>query len=449
MTRETVREAIFNRRMLICIGTGFASGMPLYVLIQLVPAWLRSENVSLATIGLFSLIGFPYTWKFLWAPLMERYRLPLLGRRRGWMLVMQVLLMISIAAVGMFDPEFNIWTIAVLCFAVAFFSASQDIVLDAFRREILPDRELGLGNSFHANAYRVSGLIPGSLSLILSDHLPWDQVFQITAAFMLVGILMTLLVNEPRHPGERPKTLGEAIVLPFVEFFNRNGVNHALLVLAFMFLYKLGDNMATALATPYYLDMGYTNTDIGIVAKNAGLWPAVIGGFLGGMLMVRIGINKCLWIFGVIQIISIFGFMILSEANGDRVGTPGFEPSLWLLAIVIAFEYLGVGLGTAAFLAFIARTTSKLHTATQLALFTALTSLPRTFANASTGYLVEGMGWTNFYLLCAALAVPGMLLLFVVAPWHKNPELETGTDASEHPETGGVEAKAESKPQSR
>ncbi|GAB2895146.1 MFS transporter [Microbulbifer echini] len=417
MAHETVREAVFNRRMLICLGTGFSSGMPLFVLIQLVPAWLRSEGVDLATIGIFALLGLPYTWKFLWAPLMERYAFPILGRRRGWMLVMQLLLIVFIGALGMFSPQFNIWTIAALCFGVAFFSASQDIVLDAFRREILPDWELGLGNSFHANAYRISGLIPGSLSLILSDHLAWGQVFWVTAAFMLVAVFMTLMVAEPQHPAARPRSLREAIVLPFVEFFNRNGVRHAILVLAFMFLYKLGDSMATALATPYYLDMGYSNTDIGIVAKNAGLWPAVIGGFLGGLLIVRIGINKCLWIFGVVQLVSIFGFMILAEANADLVGTPGFRPSLWLLALVIAFEYLGVGLGTAVFIAFIARTTSKLHTVTQLALFTALTSLPRTFANASTGYLVESMGWTNFFLLCAALAVPGMLLLFAVAPW--------------------------------
>ncbi|WP_444931982.1 AmpG family muropeptide MFS transporter [Microbulbifer sp. SSSA002] len=417
MAHETIREAVLNRRMLICIGTGFSSGMPLFVLIQLVPAWLRTEGVDLATIGIFALLGLPYTWKFIWSPLMERYAFPALGRRRGWMLVMQLLLIVSIGALGLFKPEFDIGTIAALCFAVAFFSASQDIVLDAFRREILPDQELGLGNSFHANAYRISGLVPGSLSLILSDHLAWDQVFIITAAFMLIAVFMTLLVAEPEHPAARPKSLREAIALPFVEFFNRNGVRQALLVLAFMFLYKLGDSMATALATPYYLDMGYSNTDIGIVAKNAGLWPAVIGGFLGGLLMVKIGINKCLWIFGVVQLVSIFGFIILSEVNGELVGTPGFDPSLWLLAIVIAFEYLGVGLGTAVFIAFIARTTSKLHTATQFALFTALTSLPRTFANASTGYLVEGVGWTHFFLLCAALAVPGMILLFWVAPW--------------------------------
>ncbi|MEX2963209.1 AmpG family muropeptide MFS transporter [Microbulbifer sp. TYP-18] len=431
MTGATIRQAVFNRRMLICVATGFASGMPLYVLVQLVPAWLRSQEVSLATIGLFSLLGLPYTWKFLWSPLMDRYAFPLLGRRRGWMLAMQIMLVASIATLGIFDPQVDIWSIAVLCFAMAFFSASQDIVLDAFRREILPNRELGLGNSFYANAYRISGLIPGSLSLILADHLPWNLVFLTTAAFMGVGIVTTLLVKEPEHPGERPKSLRDAMVLPFVEFFTRNGTKSALLVLAFMVLYKLGDNMATALATPYYLDMGYSKTDIGLVAKNAGLWPAAIGGFLGGLLMVRIGINKCLWIFGVIQLVSIFGFMILSEVNGDRVGTPGFEPSLWLLAIVIAFEYLGVGLGTAAFLAFIARTTSKLHTATQLALFSALTLLPRTVANASTGFLVEAMGWTNFYLLCAALAIPGMLLLFAVAPWRGDSEQE---EAGSHPD---------------
>ncbi|MFS1524848.1 AmpG family muropeptide MFS transporter [Microbulbifer sp. 2304DJ12-6] len=422
MTHETVREALFNRRMLICIGIGFSSGMPFYVLIQLVPAWLRSEGVDLATIGIFALLGLPYTWKFLWSPLMERYAFPILGRRRGWMLVMQLLLIVCIGALGMFSPQFSILTIAALCLGVAFFSASQDIVLDAFRREILPDRELGLGNSFYANAYRISGLIPGSLSLILSDHLAWNQVFWVTAAFMLIAVFMTLAVDEPKHPAARPGTLRDAIVLPFVEFFNRNGVKHALLVLAFMFLYKLGDNMATALATPYYLDMGYSKTDIGIVAKNAGLWPAAIGGFFGGLLIVRIGINKCLWIFGVVQFLSIFGFMILSEVNGDLVGTPGFNPSLWLLAVVIAFEYLGVGLGTAVLIAFLARTTSKLHTATQFALFSALTLLPRTLVNASTGFLVESMGWTNFFLLCAALAVPGMLLLFTVAPWSGNGE---------------------------
>ncbi|MBB3062940.1 AmpG family muropeptide MFS transporter [Microbulbifer rhizosphaerae] len=427
MSGITLREAIFNRRMLICIATGFSSGLPLYVLIQLVPAWLRSEDVSLAAIGLFSLVGFPYTWKFLWSPLMERYQMPFLGRRRGWLLVTQLLLLLSIGVLGMLNPKVSIWTVAVLCGGVAFFSASQDIVLDAYRREILPDRELGLGNSFHVNAYRIAGLIPGALSLVLADILPWDQVFLITAAFMGVGLLMTLMVSEPIHPGARPKTLAEAVTQPFVEFFKRNGVRQALLVLTFMFLYKLGDNMATALATPFYLDMGYSKTEIGLVAKNAGLWPMVIGGILGGLLMVRIGINKSLWLFGVVQMASILGFILLSEANVGRVGTPGFEPNLWLLALVISFEYLGVGLGTAAFVAFIARTTSKHHTATQLALFTALTALPRTFANATTGFIVERVGWTEFYLICTALAVPGMLLLMVVAPWKGNSKPESVT----------------------
>ena len=295
---ETWRQALLNRRMLICVFTGFASGLPLYLLINLVPAWLRSEQVDLKAIGLFALIQLPYTWKFLWSPLMDRYALPLLGRRRGWMLATQLVLLATIAALGLLRPVFDLWTIAWLATIVAFFSASQDIVLDAYRREILPDPELGLGNAIHVNAYRISSLIPGALSLILADHLPWSTVFPITALFMLPGIALTLAVSEPRLARPGPKTLAEAVVEPFREFIRRGGWSHVFLVLGFIFLYKLGDSMATALATPFYLDMGFTKSDIGIIAKNAGLWASVIGGMLGGLAMVRIGINRGLWLFG-------------------------------------------------------------------------------------------------------------------------------------------------------
>jgi PAT family beta-lactamase induction signal transducer AmpG len=404
----TLREALFNRRMLICIFTGFASGLPLYVLIQLVPAWLRSEGVSLTDIGLFALIGFPYTWKFLWSPLMDRYRFPLLGLRRGWMLATQVLLAAGIAAFGLLQPQGNLLAISVLAAGVAFFSASQDIVLDAYRRELLPDAELGLGNAIHVNAYRIAGLVPGSLALILADLWPWHWVFPSVAAFMLLGIGLTLLVAEPAHAAPPPRTLRDAVVEPFREFFTRHGVGHALLILAFLFLYKLGDSMATALSSPFYLDVGFSLTEIGVIAKHAALWPMIVGGILGGLLMVKTGINRALWIFGVVQLVSILGFAWLAEAG----------PKPWLLAIVIGFEYLGVGLGTAAFVAFIARTTSPLYTATQFALFTALTALPRTVVNAGTGYIVEHIGWTDFFLLCTLLAVPGMVLLHWVAPWN-------------------------------
>lgn len=406
MTQSVFWQSVFNRRMLICVFTGFSSGLPLYILISLVPAWLRSEGVDLATIGLFAIIQFPYAWKFLWAPFMDRYVPPFLGRRRGWLLITQVFLMLVVAIFGLYNPTESITTLAVLCAAVAFFSASQDIVIDAYRRELLPDEELGLGNSIHINAYRIAGLVPGSLSLILADHLPWEAVFQITALFMGFGIAMTLLISEKAIVA--PRTLRDAVVEPFKEFLQRNGIKHALLMLSFMFLYKIGDNMATALATPFYLDMGFTKTEIGIIAKNAALWPTIIGGMLGGLLMIKIGINRALWLFGFVQLLTILGFVLLSQVGNDKT----------MLAIVISMEYLGVGLGTAAFVAFIAKSTHPSYTATQFALFTAFMAVPRTFANASVGFIVEAMGWTQFFVICTVLAVPGMLLLVIVAPWN-------------------------------
>jgi len=402
------RQALFNRRMLICVFTGFSSGLPLYLLINLLPAWLRVEHVDLTAIGLFALVRFPFTWKFLWSPFVDRYALPVLGRRRGWMLLTQLLLLASIPLFGALQPQLDLWTIAYLATAVAFFAATQDIVLDAYRRELLPDAELGLGNAIHVQAYRISSLVPGALALILADYFPWQTVFTVTALFMLPGIANTLLVSEPALARPAPRTLAEAVIEPFHEFITRSGWSQALLVVAFIFFYKLGDSMATALATPFYLDMGFSLSDIGIIAKNVGLWASVVGGLLGGIWMLKIGINRGLWVFGVVQVVSILGFAWLAYVNvPDRV----------LLAVVIAFEALGVGLGTAAFIAFIARATDPRYTATQFALFTGLASVPSTLVNATTGWIVEQTGWFTFFLLCTALALPGMALLLRVAPW--------------------------------
>ena len=404
------REAVFNRRMLICVFTGFSSGLPLWLLINLLPAWLRSEKVDLASIGLFTLMQLPYTWKFLWSPLMDRYALPVLGRRRGWMLITQIALLVCIPFFGAFEPRADLWTIAWLAAIVAFLSASQDIVLDAYRRELLPDLELGLGNSIHVQAYRVSSLVPGALALVLADHISWQSVFMITALFMLPGIVNTLAVAEPKLARSAPRTLAEAVVEPFHEFITRAGWRQAVVILAFIFLYNLGASMATALATPFYLDMGFTKSDIGLIAKNAGLWASVAGGLLGGLWMIRIGINRALWLFGAVQLASILGFALLAHENrADRV----------LLALVIGVEALGVGLATAAFIAFIARTTDARYTATQFALFTSLAVVPRTLVNATTGWIVERIGWFDFFLLCTALALPGMMLLWRVAPWNE------------------------------
>ena len=410
---------LLTRRMMICVFTGFSSGLPLYLLLNLLPAWLRSGGVDLKTIGLFALIQFPYTWKFLWAPLLDRYVPPIgiAGRRRAWMLLTQVGLLAAIAGIGFYSPTEDIGMVLLIGGTIAFLSATQDIALDAYRRELLSDDELGLGNSVHVNAYRIAGLIPGSLSLILADHLPWQQVFVITSLFMIPGAVLACLITEPISSKAMPKTLTQAVVEPFNEFINRAGVREAALILAFIFFYKLGDSMSTALATPFYLDMGYAKSDIGLVAKNAGLWPAVIGGLLGGLWMVKLGINRALWLFGVVQFLSIFGFAWLAWM-GPNTSVGALE--LTSLALVIGFEALGVGLGTAAFVAFIARATSPLYTATQFALFTSLAAVPRTFINATTGVLIEHLGWVAFFFLCAALALPGMALLLKVAPWHQN-----------------------------
>src|SRR5690606_13891287 len=301
-------RALCNRRLLICFFTGFSSGLPLFLLLNLVPAWLRSEGADLKAFGLLTLVQLPYPWIFLWSPLVDRYAPSWLGRRRGWMALTQIGLLVSIAVLGGVSPlgltapgiekigdswyayaidwqsvaAFLSHPVTLLALAVAFFSATQDIALDAYRRELLRDEELGLGNSIHITAYRVAGLVPGSLSLILADHLAWSQVFVVTALFMLPGLAMSLVVAEPIVASGAPKTLRAAVTEPFREFMARVGCRQALWVLGFVFFYKLGDSLCTALATPLYLDMGYSKTEIGVIAKNAGLWCSIGGGLLGG-----------------------------------------------------------------------------------------------------------------------------------------------------------------------
>ncbi|VEB23465.1 muropeptide transporter [Avibacterium volantium] len=418
-TQSNLFSQIFSRNMLICVFTGFSSGLPLYVLVSLLPIWLRAENVDLKTLGYFTLIMLPFSWKFVWAPLLDRFVPPFLGRRRGWMLISQILLLISLALFGFLDPskQFGLSLIAALGVLCAFFSATQDIVLDAYRREILTDNELGLGNSIHVNAYRIAGLVPGSLSLILADHFPWQTVFIITAMFMLPGILMCLFLStEPNIALKKHRTLEESVIEPFREFFQRKGVWSALGILAFIFLYKLGDSMATALISPFYLDMGFSKTQIGLVVKNASLWPMVVASILGGILMLKVGINRALWLFGFVQIITILGFAWLAQQGPFETVD---SRALWSLSLVVAAEYIGIGLGTAAFVAFMARETNPLYTATQLALFTSLAALPRATLNTQAGTLIDWLGYYDYFWLCFWLAIPGMLCLVKVAPWNK------------------------------
>ena len=400
---------LLTKKMLICIFTGFTSGLPLFILISLLPAWLSSSGMDLKTIGLFALIQFPFTWKFIWAPLFDRFSFGM-GRRRGWLIIFQLLLLITICSFGFIEPKSQLSVIAIISTVIAFFSASQDIVIDAYRRELLSDHELGIGNAIHVNAYKISSLIPGSLALILADSFDWEFVFIITGLFMLPGIFMTLLIKEPILKYGTPKTIKEAVIEPFKEFKNRKGIKGAFLILLFIFLYKIGDSMATALATPFYLDLGFSMTEIGVIAKNAGLWPGIIGGLAGGIWMIKLGINKALWVFGFMQMFATLSFAWLALSGDNNL----------ILAITVGLEFFAAGLGTTAFIAYIAKTTHPKYTATQFALFTGLASVPRTFTNASTGYLVEFFGWYHFFIFCFLIAIPGMLLLFKIAPWNQS-----------------------------
>lgn len=408
MIKTNTNSFIFYKKILIATLLGISSGLPLYVLYQTIPAWLKDYGVDLKEIGLFQLIGIPYTIKFLWSPFLDKFKFPFLGQRRGWMLITQVLLIASIACIGLFNPKTNISIIVILTVIMTTFSATQDIVIDAYRRELLDDDELGAGNAWFVNAYRFSSLIPGSLALILADHISWQYVFPIVAFFMLIGLITTLFIKEQAVFHNTNNSLTQSIIEPLTDYFKRLTVKHGLLILIFLMLYKLGDSMATALSTPFYLDMGYSKSVLGSVAKIAALWSSVAGAFVAGFIMRKISLNKSLWIFGIFQMMTILGFAWLSQLD---------SPSKTSLFVVVSLEYLGVGMGTVAVISYMFKISSKSFAASQIALFTAITAIPRTFINSTTGYIIERVGYTDFFLICTACAIPGMLLLFYIAPW--------------------------------
>jgi PAT family beta-lactamase induction signal transducer AmpG len=398
-------KVIFSRRMFVSFLMGFACGLPLLLTSTVLQAWMKKVGTDLTMIGLMALVGLPYTLKFIWAPLLDRFTLSFLGRRRGWLLIAQIALVFSIAGLGFTNPAANPVIMVIAAVFVTFFSASQDIVVDAYRREDLADEELGLGSSFYINGYRVGMLLASGGGLILADHLSFTMVYLIMAACMLPAILTTLLTPEPAISAGTPKNLKEAIVEPLVEYFSRE---NAVLILMFILLYKLGDSMASAITTPFYLDIGFSMTEIGTIVKIFGFWATIAGSLIGGLLMLRLGINRSLWVFGLLQAISTAGFAILA-----RIGH-----SLPALSGVIAFENLTGGMGTAAYAAFMGSITNKKFTATQYALLSSLMGVPRVLASAPTGFLAKHMGWENFFIFCVFIAIPGMLLLLKFAPWN-------------------------------
>jgi len=393
--------------MLVALMMGFACGLPLLLTITVLQAWMKEAGVDLTVIGLMALVGLPYTLKFLWAPVLDRFTLPFLGRRRGWLILAQIALVLAIAGLGLTDPAHNPWLVAFAALLVTFFSASQDIVVDAYRREDLADEELGLGSSLYVNGYRVGMLLAGSGGLILADHFSFQQVYFIMAASLLVGIVTALFCREPDVAEGTPKTFREAVLQPFVEYFSRDG---ALLILLFILLYKIGDQMASTMTTPFYLDIGFTKTQIGAVAKLFGFWATIGGGLLGGILLLRLGIIRSLWFFGILQAVSTAGFSLLALVGNNLSG----------LAAVIAFENLAGGMGTAAYVAYMASITNKKFTATQYALLSSLMGVPRVLASAPTGFMAQSMGWFWFFIACTLVAIPGLIVLRWVAGIQEN-----------------------------
>ena len=400
-------QVFVSGRLWLAALMGFAGGLPLMLTLTMLQAWLSAEGVSLQTIGLLGLVGFPYSIKFLWAPLVDRYKVLALGRRRGWLLLSQIALAASIAMLGMQDPGTNIWGVVIASYFVTFFSATQDIVIDAYRVESLADDEQGVGASFYTYGYRLGMLLASAGGLILADIIGFQAVYFLMAAVMGACVIITFVAPEPDVGKRRPRTLSESFIGPLTEFFARRNVKKALLVLAFIVLYKLGDNLANHMAIPFYLQLGFSNTEIGAIAKVVGTSALLFGVFVGGALGLRMGLYRSMWVIGVLQALSTACFVLLALAGYDRV---------WL-ATVIAFENFTVGMGTAALIAFMAAITNRQFTATQFALLSTLATVPRSLLSAPSGFMAAGLGWPQFYIVCALLAIPGLLLLPLVRYW--------------------------------
>jgi PAT family beta-lactamase induction signal transducer AmpG len=401
---ETASRQTFRLPVLVTVGfLGFTSGVPLILTQSTLQAWMRSSGVDLKTIGLFALVGLPYTLKFLWSPLMDRFHPPFLGRRRGWILLMFIAIMVLLAALAQSDPRAHLRTVAMLALAVAFFSASADINVDAYRTELLPGKLLGPGTSLHITGYRLGMVFAGGLALILADRMSWRMVYLVMAAGLVPGAIATFLAPEPA--GLRaPRTLREAVVEPFAEFLRRK---RALEVLGFILLYKLGDNLCTSLNVPFLLDLGFSRTEIGVATKGVGMTCLILGGLVGGLLMSRWSLVRSLWFFGVLQMVSMAGHVALAMLGKNHA----------LLLVTIAVENSIFAMGTVAYLAMIQRCCELKSTATQFALLSSLSAFARVLFASPAGFLAEKAGWPVFFLVCIALAIPGLLLLRRFESW--------------------------------
>lgn len=408
MQKLKLKPLFTDRKMLVVFLLGISSGLPLLLTMGTLQAWCKDAGMSLSDIGLLALVGTPYTLKFLWSPILDWFVPPFLGRRRGWLLISQLAVMGALLGLAAADPAAHPAMFAVWALLVAFTSATQDIGVDAYQIEILPPEQYGLGNQLYILGYRIGMLLAGSGALILAQYFSWWMVYATMAACMGVGILTTFFAKEPNVRAAPPKTFKEAVWHPLRDFFSPHGSlkGKALWVLGFFLLYNIGANMATALTTPYYMELGFSKLQIGAVGKTFGLTATIIGGLIGGVFVVSLGVRRCLWVFGVLQGLGYLSFAWL----GQYVASAGSAETT-ALAAAISVENLCVGLATAAYSTFMGMVVNRKFTATQYALLSSLMGVTRVYSASPTGFLVERMGWPTFFVFCSLMSIPGLLLL--------------------------------------
>jgi PAT family beta-lactamase induction signal transducer AmpG len=397
-------------KMAVLLFLGFSSGLPFYLTSKTLQAWMTTAKVDLATIGFFSLVTLPYSLKFVWAPVMDRYVPPFLGRRRGWVFITQVLLLLVIAAMSLHDPRTGLRMLAVNAIAIAFFSASQDISLDAYRTDVLETREMGAGAAVFVMGYRVAMITTGALAFFLADRVSWNTVYLLISLLMIVGMVTTFIAPEPVLSDAPPRTLAEAVVLPFADFFRRVGLSRALLVLLFIVVYKYSDSLAGSMTTPFLLQAGFSQTEVGAVFLGVGVVATIVGVIVAGAVIGRFGINRSLWMFVVFQGLSNLTYYFLSLAGKSH----GF------MVTAVITENFGLGLVTGVMTAYLMVMCNKRFTATQFALLSSLMAASRDILVAPAGKIIEAVGWPSFFLITVAMAIPPLVLLPFIAPWSRD-----------------------------
>jgi len=386
----------------ILLILGFASGLPLALTSGTLQAWMTVENIDLKTIGFFSLVGQAYVFKFLWSPMMDRYTPPFLGRRRGWLLITQAMLLLAVAAMGFLEPASQLRWMAALAVVIAFCSASQDIVFDAWKTDVLSAEERGAGAAISVLGYRLGMLVSGGLALWLADrYLGWQGMYWLMAALLIPCMIATFLAPEPSDVIPVPRSLEQAVAEPLRDFFGRN---NAWLILLLIVLYKLGDAFAMSLTTTFLIrGVGFDAGEVGVVNKTLGLIATIIGALYGGVLMQRLSLFRALLIFGILQGVSNAGYWLLSITDKHMLS----------MAAAVFFENLCGGMGTAAFVALLMTLCNKSFSATQFALLSALSAVGRVYVGPIAGWFVEAHGWAEFYLFSVFAAIPGLLLLLI------------------------------------